>query len=45
VLEANGLGGWMTRLFAPRLLAPIYADELERLERHATAHRAAPAQA
>jgi hypothetical protein len=28
----------MTRLFAGRLLAPIYADELDRLETYALAH-------
>jgi len=35
VLEANGFVGILTRLFAPRLLRPLYGDELERLERHA----------
>lgn len=39
VIEAGGLQGLMTRLFAPRLLAPVYVDELERLERHAQSHR------
>jgi hypothetical protein len=38
VLEAGGLTGLLTRLFAPRLLRPLYADEMERLERHARAH-------
>ena len=38
VLEAGGLTGLFTRLFAPRLLRPLYADEMERLERHAKAH-------
>jgi hypothetical protein len=37
VLEAGGLEGVATRLFAPRLLRPVYADELERLERYARA--------
>jgi hypothetical protein len=45
VLEAGGLAGVLTRLFAPRLLRPVYADEQERLERHAKAHPAlAPAE-
>jgi hypothetical protein len=38
VMEAGGLGGLLTRLFAARLLGPVYADELERLERYARAH-------
>jgi len=41
VIEAGGLEGVLSRLFAPRLLAPLYADELERLERYAQAHAAA----
>ena len=40
VMEAGGLMGFMLRLFAPRLLCPVYADELDRLERHARAHAA-----
>ena len=40
VMEARGLAGLMTRLFAPRLLRPVYADELDRLERHARTHPA-----
>ncbi len=40
VMEAGGLVGLLTRLVAPRLLRPVYADELERLERHARAHPA-----
>jgi hypothetical protein len=43
ILEADGLGGLLTRLFAPRLLRALYADELERLERYARAHHAAGA--
>jgi hypothetical protein len=35
VLEAAGLEGLMNKLFAARLLRPVYADELERLERYA----------
>jgi hypothetical protein len=37
VLDARGLQGVLTRLFAPRLLQPLYADELERLARYARA--------
>ena len=44
VMEAGGLEGLLTRLFAPRLLAPVCADELDRLERLARTHPAlAPA--
>lgn len=32
---AGGIGGFFERLFAPRALRPIYADELERLDRYA----------
>jgi hypothetical protein len=35
VLEASGLEGLMNRFFAARLLRPVYADELRRLERYA----------
>ena len=38
VLEAGGFEGLMTRLFAPGMLRRMYADELERLERHAREH-------
>jgi hypothetical protein len=38
LLEANGLAGVFTRLFAPRLLRPLYAEELARLEQHAQRH-------
>lgn len=34
----RGLSGVLTRLFAPRMLAPIYADELERLAAAARDH-------
>ncbi len=44
VLEAGGLTGLVTRLFAPRMLRSVYAEEMDRLERHAKAHPAlAPA--
>jgi hypothetical protein len=36
--SARGIQGLVERLVAPRLLAPIYADELERLDRYARAH-------
>jgi hypothetical protein len=42
VFEASGLNGLMIRLLVPRLLRPVYADELERLERYAKAHPALP---
>lgn len=32
---AGGVGGFFERLFAPRALAKLYADELERLDRYA----------
>ena len=38
VMDAGGLEGLMNRLFAGRLLRPVYADELERLEAYARAH-------
>ena len=38
ILAASGLKGFFTRLFAPRLLRPLYEDELRRLEQHAKAH-------
>lgn len=45
VLEAGGLQGLMTRLFAPGMLRPVYAQELARLEAHAKAHPALAASA
>ena len=38
VLEESGLEGLTVRLFAARLLAPIYEAELDRLEQAAHAH-------
>jgi hypothetical protein len=32
---AAGVGSFFERLFAPRVLRRIYADELERLDRYA----------
>ena len=32
---AGGVGGFIERLLAPRLLGPLYADELARLDRYA----------
>jgi hypothetical protein len=44
VFEVGGLSGLLVRLFGSRMLRPVYADELERLEQHARAHPAlAPA--
>ena len=43
VLEDGGLQGLLTRLFAPRLIAPLYEDELDRLERLAKSHQAVDA--
>jgi hypothetical protein len=34
-LDARGLAGLLTRLFASRLMKPLYLDELARLERQA----------
>ena len=41
VLDSGGLQGLLNRLFAGRLLRPVYADELQRLERYAQSHAAA----
>ena len=35
---ARGIGGFFERLFAPRVLRRLYADELDRLERYAQEH-------
>jgi Polyketide cyclase / dehydrase and lipid transport len=35
---AGGIGGFFERLFAPRVMRSIYADELERLDAYARAH-------
>lgn len=40
VMEASGLQGLLARLFAPGMLRPLYAEEMERLEQHARAHGA-----
>ena len=37
-IEAGGVEGLLTRLFVGRLLRPIYADELRRLEDHTRVH-------
>ena len=39
VFDEGGLQGLLNRLFAARVLGPIYDDELRRLEEHAKAHR------
>ncbi len=38
VIDEPGLRGVLTRLFAPRMLRPLYADELVRLGEHAREH-------
>ena len=38
VIEEDGLQGIMNRLFLGRVLAPIYDDELRRLDAYARAH-------
>jgi hypothetical protein len=38
VLEVGGVMGLFTRLLAPRLLRPVFAQELDRLEQHARTH-------
>ena len=40
---AGGVGGLFERLFAPRVLRRIYADELNRLDAYAREHRGAQA--
>lgn len=35
---AGGIGGFFERIFAPRVMRGIYADELERLNAYARAH-------
>jgi hypothetical protein len=37
LLDARGIQGFFTRLLAPRLMQPLYAHELERLEKRAQA--------
>jgi hypothetical protein len=37
-LDEPGLSGLISRVFAERLLAPVYRDELDRLEAYAQAH-------
>jgi uncharacterized membrane protein len=37
---AGGIGGFFERMFAPRVLRGIYADELERLDAYAREQRA-----
>ena len=41
-IDDGGVKGILTRLFAPRMLVPIYEDELERLETYARAHGPLP---
>jgi hypothetical protein len=42
-MQASGVEGVLNRLFAQRLMRPLYADELERLERYARAQMAVAA--
>lgn len=44
VLDARGIGGIGNRLFAGRLLRPVYEDELERLDAYARTLAATDAQ-
>ena len=37
---AGGIGGFFERMFAPRVLRAIYADELKRLDAYAREHHA-----
>ena len=37
--ERGGIGGLLERMFAPRMLRALYADELERLDAYAREHR------
>jgi carbon monoxide dehydrogenase subunit G len=39
--SAGGIGGLLERMFAPRMLRAIYADELKRLDAYARKHRSA----
>jgi hypothetical protein len=34
-MARGGIGGFFERLFAPRVLRRLYAEELERLDRYA----------
>jgi hypothetical protein len=38
---AGGIGGLFERMFAPRVMRAIYADELKRLDAYAREHRPA----
>jgi hypothetical protein len=38
---ASGVGGLFERMFAPRVMRAIYADELKRLDAYAREHRSA----
>jgi hypothetical protein len=39
VLDEPGVAGVMSRIFAARLLAPVYRDELARIEEYARIHQ------
>jgi hypothetical protein len=38
VIDEGGIQGILNRLFAARILGPVYEEELRRLEEHAKAH-------
>ena len=40
VLQTRGIEGLLMRLFGARILAPLYADEMQRLEAYAQKHAA-----
>jgi uncharacterized protein YndB with AHSA1/START domain len=39
--DASGIGGLLERMLAPRVMRPIYADELRRLDAYAREHHSA----
>ena len=39
---ASGIGGFFERMFAPRMMRSIYADELRRLDAYARTQAASP---
>ena len=40
VLQTRGIEGFLMRLFGARILGPLYADEMRRLEQYAQQHAA-----
>jgi polyketide cyclase/dehydrase/lipid transport protein len=45
IFEARGVAGLLAKLLVPRMLRPIYLDEMARLERYAQTHVTARAEA